>query len=513
MKNLSNIAFEEAINQWANQEIAHNPYNQASIMVAVNIMKKVKEENITTLTLEKLNLTSIPPAIGQLTQLEYLFLSDNQIRDIPCEIWQLTQLKQLCFANNNISVISSEIEQLTQLEYLFLSKNAINNLPDNITKLYNIIVIDLIDNPLTIEAINLIMPLSDFVRINYNQPSNNPDYEDSLQIKIEQFIKNLLVKLGYDDVKIHDIMQLVKDHKLEDFFTKIAFAPICQNYPDILKKGLDLIVSKLLNPEFQENIIRKISNNCAIFIVNFLISQYLESQDQNKIDEEILRNIALRQYIIEKHQESFFKKNTQIELIYDLLSPLFSKDLFKPEFTTIADPKNAQFIDFTFKHIEYFQTEDKIEYFAKKICQTNAEGKLITNSNGLYLPDNCKIRKIIAPRMLNCNSDENNIYNASLKIYNKILDSNQAITENPNHYLLDIKKVTDTLMDEIMLRQSENITKNIKEIRDDMIENIIDLTLKLEKQLKPLDTMPDTKVESGCLDGLIKIFDNARRSF
>ena len=79
-------------------------------------------------TLQKLNLsfkklTTLPQAIGMLTQLQHLYLTDNQLTTLPPEIGLLTQLQNLYLVYNQLTTLPPEIGLLTQLQNLDLSYN------------------------------------------------------------------------------------------------------------------------------------------------------------------------------------------------------------------------------------------------------------------------------------------------------------------------------------------------------------------------------------------------------
>ena len=74
-------------------------------------------ENTDSLDLSNNELTgSIPPEIGNLTNLTYLNLGGNQLTGIPPEIGNLTNLTILSFSHNQLTgSIPSEIGILTNL--------------------------------------------------------------------------------------------------------------------------------------------------------------------------------------------------------------------------------------------------------------------------------------------------------------------------------------------------------------------------------------------------------------
>ena len=83
--------------------------------------------------LEWLRLTgSIPPELGQLTELEYLSLSDNDLTGpIPPELGQLTKLQELNLHSNRLTgPIPPELGQLKALKWLILSRNQLTCVPE-----------------------------------------------------------------------------------------------------------------------------------------------------------------------------------------------------------------------------------------------------------------------------------------------------------------------------------------------------------------------------------------------
>ncbi|UOB18384.1 leucine-rich repeat domain-containing protein [Abyssalbus ytuae] len=87
--------------------------------------------NITSLTISDKNLETIPPEIGQLTNLKSLSLSNNQLTfaGMPTEIGKLESLESLDLSANQLENIPAEILQLKSLNYLILSNNQLKDLP------------------------------------------------------------------------------------------------------------------------------------------------------------------------------------------------------------------------------------------------------------------------------------------------------------------------------------------------------------------------------------------------
>jgi Leucine-rich repeat (LRR) protein len=109
--------------------------------------------NLTYLDLYDNQLTGvIPPEIGNLTKLTDLYLRSNQLTGtIPPEIGNLTNLTSLILYNNQLTgSIPSEIGNLTNLTQLFLGENKLTgSIPPEIGNLTNLTYLDLYDNQLT----------------------------------------------------------------------------------------------------------------------------------------------------------------------------------------------------------------------------------------------------------------------------------------------------------------------------------------------------------------------------
>ena len=110
-------------------------------------------EDTDTLNLESSGLTgSIPPGIGNLTNLTLLDLRNNQLTgSIPSEIGNLTNLTILRLEDNQLTgEIPSEIGNLTNLSWLWLYNNQLTgSIPPEIGNLTNLIGLRLNDNQLT----------------------------------------------------------------------------------------------------------------------------------------------------------------------------------------------------------------------------------------------------------------------------------------------------------------------------------------------------------------------------
>ena len=75
----------------------------------------------------EITLDVIPPEIGELINIEILFLSDHNFSEVPAEIGKLSNLKELSFAGCQLESLPKEIYQLTNLKEVILLNNNFSN--------------------------------------------------------------------------------------------------------------------------------------------------------------------------------------------------------------------------------------------------------------------------------------------------------------------------------------------------------------------------------------------------
>lgn len=94
------------------------------------------------------NLSYMPPEIGKLVNLEYLYLNENILTSIPAEIGNLINLTRLNLSNNMLTSIPPQIGNLINLEFFHLRNNSLTSVPTEISNMTKLIVLDLTDNPI-----------------------------------------------------------------------------------------------------------------------------------------------------------------------------------------------------------------------------------------------------------------------------------------------------------------------------------------------------------------------------
>ena len=103
---------------------------------------------ITVLDFSGLKLEVLPPEIAGFTQLQKLFLNDNQLIMLPKEISALTHLVVLYLSNNRITSLPKEIGALKMLYAFRLSNNQLVSLPKEIGALKRLHEFNLSNNQL-----------------------------------------------------------------------------------------------------------------------------------------------------------------------------------------------------------------------------------------------------------------------------------------------------------------------------------------------------------------------------
>ncbi len=144
----------QAISEWLN-----NPINAEKITPITELNLSEMDltvlppeignfSKLTTLSLSKNQFTILPSEIGNLSQLTMLFLSKNQLANLPPEIGNLSQLTKLVLSGNRFTSFPPQISNLSQLTTLDLDNNHLTSLPSQIGSLSQLTVLSLFNNQL-----------------------------------------------------------------------------------------------------------------------------------------------------------------------------------------------------------------------------------------------------------------------------------------------------------------------------------------------------------------------------
>ena len=100
-------------------------------------------ETATIIYLKNNLITHLPTALFNLTNMENLDLSENQIAEIPKEISHLVKLKRLTLVSNRIKHLPESFYNLVQLERLNLRHNRLEEVSSNISQMTNLYLLNL----------------------------------------------------------------------------------------------------------------------------------------------------------------------------------------------------------------------------------------------------------------------------------------------------------------------------------------------------------------------------------
>jgi internalin A len=94
-------------------------------------------------------LTGLPEALGQLTRLQELALSGNQLTGLPEALGQLSRLQRFDLNDNQLTALPETLGQLTRLQRFDLNDNQLRALPETLGQLTGLQRLDLNHNQLT----------------------------------------------------------------------------------------------------------------------------------------------------------------------------------------------------------------------------------------------------------------------------------------------------------------------------------------------------------------------------
>lgn len=120
---------------------ASNPDNQQDgdlkkLKTALQHLEYAADNNDSSCDLRGLGLKALDTAtFDQLSQLQTLYLRNNELSSLPASISQLSQLRTLSLSYNQFSALPSTLVQLSQLQTLYLHNNRLSVLPANISQL------------------------------------------------------------------------------------------------------------------------------------------------------------------------------------------------------------------------------------------------------------------------------------------------------------------------------------------------------------------------------------------
>ena len=202
----------------------------------LQLIEKAALEGATELDLDGKGLTTLPPEIGQLSQLSELTLRDSQLTALPPEIGRLSQLRTLWLFNNRLTDLQPEISKIARLEGLRLGNNQLTALPPEVFKLTQLRQLTPHDNRLTTVPAEIgRLAQLELLNLKGNQLTALPPEIGQLsQLKMLFLGNNQLTALP------PEIGQLTKLNTLD-----LSGNPLISPPPEIVKQGTKAILAYL----------------------------------------------------------------------------------------------------------------------------------------------------------------------------------------------------------------------------------------------------------------------------
>ncbi|MFW9970696.1 MAG: leucine-rich repeat domain-containing protein [Candidatus Odinarchaeota archaeon] len=105
-------------------------------------------QNLEELYLTENRLDHLPPSFGNLKHLKKLDISDNHLLDLPIQIGNLINLKELILNHNIVQILPESISKLKNLEFLSIWGNQLKRFTENIHEMDSLRVLGLSFNQL-----------------------------------------------------------------------------------------------------------------------------------------------------------------------------------------------------------------------------------------------------------------------------------------------------------------------------------------------------------------------------
>jgi len=150
------------------------------------------------------DLTNLPSEIGNLTELTFLNLINNQLTSLPAEIGKLTELAILYILNNQLTSLPTEIGNFDSLNVLWLGNNQLTSIPSEIGNLKSLTILYLYDNKLNIvpSEIGNLTALTELNLSNNQLTRIPPEIGNLTELNFFNIPNNLLTELPPEIIQL-----------------------------------------------------------------------------------------------------------------------------------------------------------------------------------------------------------------------------------------------------------------------------------------------------------------------
>jgi Leucine-rich repeat (LRR) protein len=183
-----------------NNDVSDSRWSTNIVSEAIEILTENEcvvsvDERVFVVSLVNRNISSLPPKIERLTELEILSLDDNNLSDFPPQISSLQKLESISVNRNNFSYIPEEIFQIESLEGLSFEQNSISTVSESIENLELLSLLLLRSNDL-ISVPSSIGNLSNLLFLDFRENENLNCLPQSIWILLSNGINVLFDDTG-----------------------------------------------------------------------------------------------------------------------------------------------------------------------------------------------------------------------------------------------------------------------------------------------------------------------------
>ena len=140
--NLSKVP--SALSELTELEVLDLSFNQLKQVTGINKLKNLKQ-----LDLSANKLNEFPESVCELEKLEVLSVMYNNLKVLPNSVCKLKRLWGLNLSDNKLSSLPNDFAELEELVSLFLNNNELRVLPNSVCKMKELRWLNLSDNNLS----------------------------------------------------------------------------------------------------------------------------------------------------------------------------------------------------------------------------------------------------------------------------------------------------------------------------------------------------------------------------
>ncbi len=200
-------------------------------------------------------MSELPDKIGELVNLEVLYLSRNHLRTLPASIGNLIKLKKLYLAKNELTTLPETLGNLTVLKKLDLGSNNLTSLPKSIGNLSLLDVLTISGSELTSlpESFGGLKKLT-FLKIHRTKLKTLPEsIGNCSELTYLNISKNQLTELPKSIYKLYKLEKLdVSNNELKQLPKRIGELTQLKDLDLSKNKISDLPESLFKTPNLQE---------------------------------------------------------------------------------------------------------------------------------------------------------------------------------------------------------------------------------------------------------------------